>query len=754
MTTYRRCKIILELIVCVLFGVGCVARIRAVDEAGGVTLVRDGAPASVIVLPRHPDRWEQLAADELTTYLARISGAIVPIVKAGEPLPIAGATRILIGAAATQAMDDLRIEGALGERVDEMSCRDGFVLRVGDDYVALAGVRPTGTLFAAYELLEQLGCRWFWPGQLGQVVPSSKTVALDAMELVQTPSFDLRTFWFSGDHSVDPFTQPWQRRMRSSLDYDLGFGHADNPPLSDPDGAKKKADELLAHLAEHPQQKWFSLCWGDSYADVNEQQGMGLRHPWNPEQFVATDALISYYNDVAQRVTTTHPNARFGIYGYMNYILAPGAHKVHPALAPLIAPIEQCPRHAPYSGECWQRDMLFDAVKQWCRLSNKVFFRDYEPGFLVDGGVPIPCVTRVRKEVPMLRDFGLRGFLHQSQCTLMNQGPNLYIMAKLMWDADADVDALLDDYYAKLFGPAAQPVRRYWDALETMMAHGPEHQHEDEIIKSIYPIEKVRALARHIERAETLAPSGIIAQRVQVIRYSYDNLMLYLSMREAEDDAKFARAAELAQKMLALHRQVDELHTVLYKFGDLDRVTEEAGHLTKGWIRQNKARAAMIDGTEGQLVAMLPVTWAFRTDPHDEGVTRRWFAPDADVADWRQIKVTRIWEVQGLEDKLGHGYDGIGWYRIKADVPARFGNRRIMLNFGGVHGEMIVWVNGRFVEHRPYRDPWWTHPYNANFDIDVTGVIEPGRDNTIVIRVDNDFEWGGLYRRVFLWAPN
>ena len=172
-----------------------------------------------------------------------------------------------------------------------------------------------------------------------------------------------------------------------------------------------------------------------------------------------------------------------------------------------------------------------------------------------------------------------------------------------------------------------------------------------------------------------------------------------------------------------------------------------------GWIRQNKARAAMIDGTEGHRVAMLPVTWAFRIDPNDEGVTKRWFAPDAAVADWRQIEVTRIWELQGLDDELGHGYHGTGWYRIKVDVPEQFRNRRIMLNFGGVHGEMIVWVNGRFADDRPFRDPWWTHLQNANFDIDVTDAIEPGQANVIVIRVDNDFEWGGIYRRVFLWSP-
>jgi len=38
-----------------------------------------------------------------------------------------------------------------------------------------------------------------------------------------------------------------------------------------------------------------------------------------------------------------------------------------------------------------------------------------------------------------------------------HHGLNYYVAAKLLWDADTDVAALLDDYYAQGYGPARCP---------------------------------------------------------------------------------------------------------------------------------------------------------------------------------------------------------------------------------------------------------------------------------------------------------
>ncbi len=106
-----------------------------------------------------------------------------------------------------------------------------------------------------------------------------------------------------------------------------------------------------------------------------------------------------------------------------------------------------------------------------------------------------------------------------------------------------------------------------------------------------------------------------------------------------------------------------------------------------------------------------------------------------------------------IKKLLFSSYDGLGWYRTTVKVPGKFAGRKINLGFGGVFGRILIWVNGEFIAYRPFKLPWWTNGYNKNFDFEITKAVKPGQDNTIVIRVDNEHEWGGIYRRVSLWSP-
>lgn len=133
------------------------------------------------------------------------------------------------------------------------------------------------------------------------------------------------------------------------------------------------------------------------------------------------------------------------------------------------------------------------------------------------------------------------------------------------------------------------------------------------------------------------------------------------------------------------------------------------------------------------------VGWA-----HCKGPLNGW--PACQVLPWSS-------ECKGYEDSRGHGYDGVAWYHTQFNVPERFGGREIKMNFGGVYGSMVIWVDGQFAAYRPFNMPWWRNPYNEHFDVDLTHVIEAGKDHSVVIRVNNEFEWGGIYRRLFLYSP-
>jgi hypothetical protein len=403
---------------------------------------------------------------------------------------------------------------------------------------------------------------------------------------------------------------------------------------------------------------------------------------------------------------------------------------------------------------CWQRDATMRIAQTWGRLSPKTIWFDYEPGFLVSGGVPMPHTRRLRKEIPLLHEYGLRGAYTMVQPTVANNGPNVYLRARLYWDVKRDAGEILEEYFELLFGDGAEHVRAYWDALEEMMHAPGVHQHEDEAVKSIFVLEKVRPLGKHIARAEkAVGDEEPYRSRVKVMRFSYDNFIAYLRMREAEDRAEFAKAAEIGKAMLSKRKNIREVYFHAYNLGAINRSDEESAFTAGGWIRQNEGRARKLDGTDGSRVALLPDKWDFKTDPHELGLVERWFEPGSEGDGWTKLRTSRHWEVQGLQDEVGHGYDGAGWYRVEADVPAKFAGAPVKLNFGGVFGRVLVWVNGKYAGYRPYETPWWMNEYNESFDVDVTDAIRAGERNTIVVRVQNESEWGGIFRRVFLWSP-
>src|SRR5690606_30756007 len=53
-----------------------------------------------------------------------------------------------------------------------------------------------GSLFAVVEVLQRLGCRWYFPGAFGEVYPTSADVSLPHLDERVKPSLAVRGFWY------------------------------------------------------------------------------------------------------------------------------------------------------------------------------------------------------------------------------------------------------------------------------------------------------------------------------------------------------------------------------------------------------------------------------------------------------------------------------------------------------------------------------------------------------------------------------
>jgi len=169
-----------------------------------LTLVNNGQSQAVIVTAARPSRAVLLASEELQRVLEKMTGVKVEIVAENQlKASLQGQTF----KAAHQGKDvpvlilvgDSQLTQAAG--VDTTTFpEEGYILRthgnalliVGRDRTA-RGLTTAGTLHAVSGLLQRhLDCRWLWPGELGEVIPSRSTITIPALNEEDAPAIPQR----------------------------------------------------------------------------------------------------------------------------------------------------------------------------------------------------------------------------------------------------------------------------------------------------------------------------------------------------------------------------------------------------------------------------------------------------------------------------------------------------------------------------------------------------------------------------------
>ncbi|QJX49278.1 glycoside hydrolase family 2 protein [Hymenobacter taeanensis] len=144
-------------------------------------------------------------------------------------------------------------------------------------------------------------------------------------------------------------------------------------------------------------------------------------------------------------------------------------------------------------------------------------------------------------------------------------------------------------------------------------------------------------------------------------------------------------------------------------------------------------------------------SWQTVTLPHDWAI----YGPFDGNNDLQAVKIEQNNE-QKATLKAGRTgglpFIGTGWYRRPLAVPGFGAGKRAVLLFDGAMSNAHVFVNGREVGS-------WPYGYNSFF-FDITSFLEPGSNNTLAVRLQNQPEasrWypgAGLYRNVHLIVTN
>lgn len=765
--------------------------------AGAATLVKDGHVRCAIVLTDElrtktvgpyattpkDGTYTDIAVREIEEHLGLVAQGTVPVTNVPATdvgrycrgLADDGRTAVVLGGPELDAALAGEIRRHGGEAQPDP---ESFALQADNRAVTILGLSPKGVLNGVYELLEQVGFRWYMPGDTGRVVPDTGSLDLKNQRSLEVPSFRGRQVLGSG---MSPFPT-WTRRMRNSV-WAVRARHG-IPPLessgkrrkwfaehpehfalingervprqlcvSNPDVLRLAIDAALATLRDDPGAEFYAMGPNDGsgFCECENCRALdgGEVTPFTDRPSV-TDRYIWFYNRVLEGIEDEFPNVKIGTLIYSDTMMPPVKIDPDPRITGKVALIHLCRIHSPRNPVCPEAGAYLNICDQWQARGAEL----YDAGYwfnLADPGMPFIMVHRVRDEIPLSYELGHLGMSRAPAAQWANEGPSLYLAHKLMWNHTADVDALLDEYFRTFYGPAAEPMHRYIMGLDTALHNADYHTGRSWDLLFIYDAD-VRSMARQsLAEAQRLAGEGVYGVRVRIAAEGWEYFEAFADMIESR------RRHEYVQSMQALERARDlvERLTTAYDTPMLrvsTRAVSAAGFLQRLFAGVTEEGYARV--TEGNtFVAGLDATWDFLLDPQQVGETIALYRNDIQGGNWRAMDTSSSWGNQGLRY-----YFGEAWYRQEVNLPKTIDGRKLMLWFAGVDDAAKVWLNGTLLGVSPGAvfdidaHSGTTRP----FELDATEAAIPGGVNVVTVRVRrnnvNELGTGGIMGPVMFYA--
>lgn len=737
-----------------------------------VVIVKASKPVATIVVdakPALPKGKKEPTANTTTEYgaaillaewLKKITDATIPV---AEKSPEQG-TVIYVGKAAVKAglkLDDI-----------ESKSKEGVRIVAGNNRVLIGGQSTDATAKAVCRFLEELGCRYFMDSPLGEVFPRTRDLSVKPVTITEKPGLLYRNpkgpSWMGG------YWKDWNGAGGESFAHSHSWGRyipkglfAEHPEYfsQGADGKRKEGDwlctsnpgarEVFANGvigvikggAKNPS---ISPPDGRGYCQCDKckaQDDPKLIEPSSGTTSIST-RYADFFDDVAKRVAKVYPDSVLSFYVYADYTQPPKrTEKLAPNLCAVIAPIRYCRLHAIGNPECPSRKQQLDMIDGWAQVAHRLGYYNYMYN-LADATMPMFKYTPCKEEFPYLAKKGLDFMTIEVLSNWYIYGPQIYLSLRLAYDPTLDAAKLMQDYYAKFYGPAAKDMEAYWMTIDAATAKLHNHSGGFYGLASAFTPEVVRACELAIARAHASLddPKGLFAERVAMHASGFRNLTEYQSICTTMAKGDFAGAKKTYDEMT---KRIEGL------------VAKKQANSEYGTSYLKRFLLKAIDGgviatsDPNKLVAVLPDKWKFRTD-ESEMADAKFEAGDLDDTKWKLAAThSATLSLQGLAATT------VLWYRSAFTAPEKTAS--LALVFPEVDGRVTVYVNGKELVAEPVltvppkkgakAPAVVTVPRRAPFRVLLGDAVKPGA-NVVAVRCDNrvitELDLGGILRPVML----
>jgi len=720
-----------------VFAAGVAATCLWCLPAFGLSLTENGKALAKIYIKADAPKEVQDAAADLAKYLGKMSGGEFPVEKAGAAGEIGkDKPGIVLGVLAEE----------LGLKMEKTSTgKDGFRYKVAGKRLLIVGESPKGVTHGVFDLLATLGCGWYVPGKLGEVIPSEKTIALpDNLDRSEVSDSFSAYFWYGGGMpakapewwtDMKEWTErnkanrmrgcawhmwgglvPSDRYFKAHPEYfSLVNGKRKTSQLctTNPEVAKIAAASLLQHMVSNSIAGGSSESWKDLKvvpAGPNDGGGLcecpecakldtaGYIEPASGGP-VCSDRVFRFMGDMAEITSKQFPDRWLGCYVYSDYSRIPKQiEKLHPNVFPMIAPILRCRFHGPGNPICKSSQLLEDEIRRWTELSDGrigLYLYNFN---LADCLVPFSKISyykRILAEVHHIKPRML-AWDFESAPTWAISAPSMYLSVRLSWDSHLDVDAAMDRFYQGFYQEAAAPMRGYWERIDQAYAATGTHTGCQYGLHHIWTDGLLADSRKDIEEAKRLAQSERVRQAVAMAEAGLRSAELFMLIRKKFTTFDFL-AAEKLQKELQAHQDMmfgrpsplwtPDVSWTYYKDLYAYRMVESGAKVVR-------------DG--GKILVRFHDVWKTRKDENLTGVQEGWWKPELGDGDWQDFATfSKSWDDQGLGS-----YHKDLWYRTKFTMPKVDENSDLRLWFGGFDYNVDVYLNGQHLgEQKGFATP-------------------------------------------------
>ena len=775
-----------------------------------LVIVDKGATTAVVIVSPKAGPTEKAAAADLVKYIEIMSGGKPALADNDAAIAAALASKaplLIVGS------ETIKAEPGLTGKLEKVAKKkpilraDAIAIHRKGNRVYIAGNNDDAHYYAVAKLLREWGCRWYLPTEFGECIPEQKTLKVGAIDYAFGSPLEVRGYWISWNG--DPAGAPEFRLRNMMNNQGVGGGHSLGlytkdiiPPGKTMMNIPIAEDKTAEAVANHPvidksfkEGKEFSLGMEDGVYESDSARDAELRANLFDKYFITptlTDNFMEFYNKTCAILLKKYPESKsyIGFLAYSNITFPPQREitAAKPLMASL-APIDFDPNHSMDDERSPAKQEQREIMYRWSKvMEGRLFVYDYDQGMLVWRDIPNPIVQWFAADVKHYVKAGMLGVNTECRNAIATVFVNLYFRGQLLWDPDADSDALLADFYPRFYGPMAEPMSKYWGAIYKAWADTLVTEHEYMAIPAIYTPELIADLKKHLEAGEARmkdigAKLGELPrdwkkyqERMKFTRLSFNLIEQYCgAVRAAASEGDFAKAASLGDKAIATRLELADMNTTFTTRISPKMPAPETVAGGPAWmmgeIEQYRKLNELMNGDRGTLVTKLPLSWAFHRDPHDTGVAMGYAYNPVDLSYWekhgKQMKPeqrkdypTNKWEMlnidvyaqaQGILHPDWQSFTGHLWYRTDVKISAEQAKGKLHVMFPGMFNEAWLYVNGYLVSHRKFPALWWNSDYKFEWDVDLTGVLKPG-ENSVTVRLANPHHFGGLFRRPFIYA--